>query len=167
MNELAAWLHATPVSLALRSQVQWLWPLSESLHFAGLALLIGVAGLFDLRLLGLMKRVPVAVVQELMPWAVVGFGVNLATGLVFVVSEPGQYINNPTWWVKVAFLVVSGANAIVYQLACAGRAARLAPGEDTPLSFKLVGAVSLVSWFAVLWAGRMLAFTGSSTGASL
>ncbi|OFW22588.1 MAG: hypothetical protein A3H97_23935 [Acidobacteria bacterium RIFCSPLOWO2_02_FULL_65_29] len=163
----AAWLHHTPLSLALQSQVQWLWPLCEGLHFAGLALLVGVAGMFDLRLLGFMKRVPVAVVQEFMPWAVLGFGINLVTGLVFVVSEPAQYFSNPTWWVKVAFIVVSGINAVVYQFAFGARAARLAPGDDTPMSFKVIGAVSLVSWFAVLWAGRMLPFIGAAIGAGL
>lgn len=167
LTAFAAWLHHTPLSLALQSQVQWLWPLCEGLHFAGLALLVGVAGMFDLRLLGLMKRVPVVVVQEFMPWAVLGFAINLVTGLVFVVSEPAQYFSNPTWWVKVAFIVVSGLNAVVYQLAFGPRAARLVPGEDTPMSFKVIGAVSLVSWFAVLWAGRMLPFIGAAIGAGL
>jgi hypothetical protein len=163
----AAWLHHTSASVALQGQVQWLWPLCESLHFAGLALLIGVAGMFDLRLLGFMKRVPIAIVQEFMPWAVVGFGVNLVTGLVFVISEPAQYFSNPTWWVKVAFLIVSGVNALIYQFGFGQRAAQLPAGEDTPLSFKVIGAVSLVSWFGVLWAGRMLPFIGAAIGAGL
>ena len=30
----------------------WVWPLCETLHFVGLALVIGVAGFFDLRLMG-------------------------------------------------------------------------------------------------------------------
>ena len=167
VTAFAAWLHHTSLSLALQGQVQWLWPLSESLHFAGLALLLGVAGMFDLRLMGLMKRVPVGIVQQFMPWAVVGFSVNLVTGLIFVISEPAQYFSNPTWWVKVAFLIVSGLNALIYQLAFGARAARLPAGEDTPLSFKIIGAVSLVSWFGVLWAGRMLPFIGAAIGAGL
>ena len=167
MIAFAAWLHHTTLSLMLQGQVQWLWPVCESLHFAGLALLVGIAGMFDLRLLGFMKRVPIAVVQDFMPWAVVGFGVNLTTGLVFVISEPSQYFTNPTWWVKVAFLFVSGLNAAIYQFGFGRRAARLPAGEDTPMSFKVIGAVSLVSWFGVLWAGRMLPFIGAAIGAGL
>jgi hypothetical protein len=34
----------------------WLWAICETLHFIGLALLIGTAGVFDLRLLGLIRR---------------------------------------------------------------------------------------------------------------
>jgi len=76
----ASWLHKTPISIALQHQVAWLWPFCETLHFAGLALLLGVAGMFDLRLMGFMKRVPIMVIKEFMPWALVGFSLNLMTG---------------------------------------------------------------------------------------
>ncbi len=167
MTDFATWLHHTSVSVVLQGQVRWLWPICESLHFAGLALLIGVAGMFDLRLMGVMKKVPIAIVAEFMPWAVVGFGINLVTGLIFVISEPAQYFSNPTWWVKVAFLVLSGTNALVYQVAFAPRAALLPADVDTPASFKIIGALSLLSWFGVLWAGRMLPFIGAAIGAGL
>jgi len=166
-TDFATWLHHTSLSVALQGQVQWLWPFCESLHFAGLALLLGVAGMFDLRLMGMMKRVPISVVADFMPWAVVGFAINLTTGLIFVISEPAQYFSNPTWWVKVAFLVAAGVNAIVYQSGFAWRAAQLPPDVDTPTSFKIIGALSLASWFGVLWAGRMLPFIGAAIGAGL
>jgi hypothetical protein len=167
MTAFASWLHHTPLSLVFQAQVRWLWPLCETLHFAGLALLLGVAGMFDLRLLGFMKRVSIAAVQEFMPWALVGFVVNLTTGLVFVISEPAQYFSNPTWWVKVAFLIVSGLNALIFQLAFSRRVNAIGPGENTPASFKIIGAVSLAGWLGVLWAGRMLPFIGASVGAGL
>jgi uncharacterized protein DUF6644 len=167
MADLATWLHHTWLSVALQGQVQWLWPLCESLHFAGLALLIGVAGMFDLRLMGIMKKVPIAVVAEFMPWAILGFVINLTTGLIFVISEPAQYFSNPTWWVKVAFLIAAGVNAVIYQVWFASRAAQLPADADTPRSFKVIGALSLITWFGVLWAGRMLPFIGAAIGAGL
>jgi hypothetical protein len=167
MAAFASWLHHTPLSLALQHQVRWLWPLCETLHFAGLALLLGVVGMFDLRLLGLMRRVPINVVQDFLPWALLGFSINLITGVIFVVSEPAQYFSNPTWWLKVAFLTVSGLNALLFQVMFASRAGALLPGDNTPVAFKIIAAVSLVSWFGVLWAGRMLPFIGASVGAGL
>ena len=167
MPALANWLHHTSLSVALQQQVAWLWPVCETLHFAGLALLIGVVGMFDLRLLGFMKRVPIDAVQEFMPWALAGFCVNLMTGLVFVISEPAQYFSNPTWWTKVAFLIASGLNAAIFQFVFRDRALALPPGADTPVPLKVVAVVSLVSWFGVLWAGRMLPFIGASVGSGL
>ena len=47
--------------------------LGETLHFFGIILLIGGVGLFDLRLLGVAKGLPVATVRRLLPWGVTGF----------------------------------------------------------------------------------------------
>src|SRR5437762_8182995 len=121
----ASWLHNTSISVVLQQQVAWLWPFCETLHFAGLALLLGVAGMFDLRLMGFMKRVPISTVKEFMPWALVGFSLNLITGIIFVVSQPAQYFGNPTWWVKVTFLIIAGANALVFETAYGRRASAL------------------------------------------
>ena len=52
---IVPWLKATAVSQAMTTS-PWLWPVCETLHFIGLALLVGAAGLFDLRLLGLARR---------------------------------------------------------------------------------------------------------------
>jgi hypothetical protein len=38
----------------------------------------------------------------------------------------------------------------------------LGAGADTPRSAKIVGAVSLVSWFGVLYWGRMLPYIGNA-----
>jgi hypothetical protein len=147
--------------------VAWLWPTCETIHFAGLALLLGVAGMFDLRLLGFMKRVPISVVKDFMPWALVGFTLNLMTGMIFVISEPAQYFGNPTWWVKVGFLIVAGANALIFETAYGRRAAAIPAGEDTPMSLKIIASVSLIAWLGVLVAGRFLPFVGAGVGAGL
>jgi hypothetical protein len=163
----ASWLHHTPLSLLFQQNAGWLWPLCETFHFAGLALLIGVAGMFDLRLLGFMRRVPISVVKGFMPWALVGFSMNLLTGVIFLITNPGQYFANYTWWLKVGFLLIAGLNALVFETAYGRRAAALPAGEDTPVSLKLIGAVSLIAWFAVLWAGRMLPFIKAGPAARL
>ena len=163
----ASWLHHSWLSLVFQNQVRWLWPTCEALHFTGLALLLGVAGMFDLRLMGFMRRVPIRAVQQFMPWALVGFLVNLATGLIFVISEPAQYFSNPTWWWKVGFLVISGTNAAVFQFAFDPHVDAIPAGADTPTAFKIIGVVSLTAWLGVLFAGRMLPFIGASVGAGL
>jgi hypothetical protein len=154
----ASWLHRTPVSIALQHQAGWLWPACETIHFAGLALLVGVAGMFDLRLLGFMTRVPIRVVKEFMPLALVGFGLNALTGAIFLISQPAQYFGNYTWWLKVAFLLIAGLNALIFETAYGRRAAAIPAGEDTPMALKVIAGVSLAAWFGVLWAGRMLPF---------
>jgi hypothetical protein len=158
VEAFARYLESTPVSLFLQSQAAWLWPLSECLHFIGLALLIGATGFFDLRLLGFIKKVPLAVARQFLPLALFGFGLNLTTGILFFVAQPHQYVMSWAWWGKLTFLLVAGFNAMFFETTQGARVLAIGEGEETPLTFKVVGAVSLVAWFAVLYFGRMLPF---------
>jgi hypothetical protein len=140
----------------------WVWPLCETLHFIGLSLLLGVTGFFDLRLMGFFRRVSIGAAKELMPLALVGFAINLATGAVFLIGLPDQYLHNRIWWFKAGFIVLAGLNALVYETKLSAKVLALEPGADTPGPVKLIGLVSLASWLAVLYCGRMLPFLGDA-----
>jgi hypothetical protein len=167
IDVFVAWLRTSALSQTLQAHVYWLWPLCETLHFAGLAVLIGVAGMFDLRLLGFGRHVPITTVAELMPWARYGLAVNAATGAIFLLTAPQQYVRNFGWWMKAGFLGIAVLNAFVFEKRVRHRAAALLPGEPTPFLFKVVGAVSLISWFAVLYFGRMLPYIDADIGSGL
>jgi len=158
LDPLIEFIRSTRMSQIFRDEVGWLWPLCESLHFLGLSLLIGAAGFFDLRLLGFMKGVPLRSAKRFVPWAMVGFAVNLLTGLIFFISQPQQYAANLAMWLKVLFLLVAGINAMLFETSYSDRLMALAPDAETPVSAKVIGAVSLAAWFAVLYFGRMLPY---------
>jgi hypothetical protein len=162
---MSAWIVSTLKATTISHwmiQLPWLWPLCETLHFIGLALLVGVVGLLDLRLLGFVRRLPVAAVHSLIPWGILGFVINLITGLLFFVGAPDQYVANVAWWYKLGFLAVAGINVLYFETRQASRALTIGSGEDTSATLKVVGAVSLVSWFMVLYWGRMLPFVGNA-----
>src|SRR6478752_3815889 len=160
MDGFVAWLQATRLSQAI-VYYTWIWPACETIHFVGLALVIGIVGFFDLRLVGLFKRIPVSAARELMTFALVGFILNLATGLIFLIGHPEQYAHNVAWWAKVGFLAAAGVNALSFETVVASRAMAVADGADTPIAAKAIGLASLVAWFGVLYWGRMLPFIGS------
>jgi hypothetical protein len=161
MEAVVEWIRATSLSRAINSNV-WIWPAAETIHFIGLSLLLGVVGFFDLRLMGLFKRVPISAARQLLPFAVAGFALNLITGLMFLIGLPGQYAFNWVWWAKVGALVLAGLNALVFEKTIARRIVYLEPGADTPALAKAIGAISLASWLMVLYFGRMLPFLGES-----
>jgi hypothetical protein len=160
MGDLVTYLETTRLSVAMRDIV-WLWPLFETLHFLGLGMLIGGAGFFDLRLMGGFKTVPVTAIRAFMPAAIAGFAINLVTGVAFFVMAPAMYAFSLIWWVKVLFIIIAGMNAMLFETTLGSRVLALRPGEDTPWSFKVVGFVSLASWFVVLYCGRMLPYLGT------
>ena len=160
MHDFSVWLESTRVSKAL-FDITWLWPICESLHFIGLCMLIGGAGLLDLRLMGLFRGLRFQDVKELMPWAIGGFAINAVTGTLFLVMQPHLYLTSAVWWSKFAFLAIAGLNAGYFETRLAGPALAMAPDADTPRELKIVGALSLFSWFAVLYCGRMLPYLGT------
>lgn len=141
--------------------LSWLWPACESLHFLGLAVLIGGAGILDLRLLGFFRGVPLGDIKAFMPYAIGGFVVNLVTGLLFLTMQPHLYLTGAIWWFKVGFIVLAGLNAMFFETRLSREALAADPNADTSLTLKLVGGVSLFSWFAVLYCGRMLPYLGT------
>lgn len=139
-------------------QLHWSWPAIESAHFMGLTLLLGSIAAWDLRLLGLMKEVPVSAFHRLVPYAVLGFAINATTGSLFLITFPDQYVYNPAFHLKVLCLLLAGGNVAFFYLALFRRVSALGPGEQPPALARVSGAVSLVLWTIVIVCGRMITF---------
>ena len=106
----------------------WFWPILEMLHFIGLALLVGIIGLYDFRLLGVAKSVPLNALNRLIPWALVGFAITATTGFVFVVGNafkpPIDLFLNLSFQLKMLFLALAGANAAYFYLSPRGQSGK-------------------------------------------
>ena len=110
----------------------WGWPIAESLHFLGLCMLVGCIGTFDLRLLGVARRVPIATVHRFIPWGIAGFAINATTGALFLLTEPDQYIYNVSFHLKLLFLTIGGTNAGLFYLTSYRQAFGDAAALDAP-----------------------------------
>ena len=158
MQQFAAWLAGTWLHTFATAQ-PWVWGTLETLHFLGMALLVGTIGVLDLRLLGMAKRLPLAPLQALVPWGVAGFILNTVTGVVFVAGAPYQYIYNFAFQMKVLFMLAAGVNILAfYGAGISDRAFATVAGRDVSRAARIVGAISLVAWIAVMYWGRMLTF---------
>jgi hypothetical protein len=137
----------------------WTWIASETLHFIGLSILVGVVLLIDLRALGVVKAIPFVALDRLLPWAALGFGLNVATGMLFFVARPEFYTQNPAFYWKLIFMLLASANTLCFLF---DEGWSSAPGADVRLVTKLVAASALVLWVGVMYWGSMLPFIGNS-----
>ncbi len=136
--------------------LRWTWPVAECLHFIGICLLFGSVGVLDLRLIGIGRGVPAQRLLALVPWGVAGFILCAATGLGFVLAMPDQYIYNPAFQLKLAFMIAAGCNMVAFHL-IAARAVRSARGDTISLAHvRLIAFISLFCWLAVIVCGRVI-----------
>jgi len=161
MGAYQLWMHDTLLrgtAAAAFMRSDWGWPTIESVHFIGLTMLFGSIAVWDLRLLGMAKRVPMAEFHRLVPFAVLGFVINAASGSMFLMTEPNQYIYNPAFHFKLLLLGIAGLNILVFYVTVFWRFGSLAPGVDAPRILKTFGAVSLACWIGVIICGRLITF---------
>ena len=76
------WLEQTSIGVAIREST-WLFPVVESVHLLGLAMLGGAVLLFDLRLLGLgLREQSVAyLLEQTRPWLLIALAMLMGTGV--------------------------------------------------------------------------------------
>jgi hypothetical protein len=134
----------------------WGWTIAEIVHFIGLCLLVGTVGMFDLRMMGLVKGLSLAALHRFVPLGVAGFVLNAVTGFMFVVSTPDQYLYNPAWQIKMVLLAIAGANMVLFYLTTARAVNALGPDDTPPRAARIFAGVSLLSWIGVITAGRVI-----------
>jgi hypothetical protein len=157
LEVLEVTLRTTPVGRFVRTS-QFAWPILESLHFMGMSVLIGTIGLFDLRLLGFARGIPYAALHRLIPLGISAYTLNILTGLCFLSGTPDQYLWNPAFRFKVAFMAVAGLNVVFFYTRVFKRLQELPPDSAPPFGARVAGAVSLTMWIGVMSAGRLLTF---------
>jgi hypothetical protein len=160
MDEIAPWevfVRNTALHHFVYLYEPWVWPACEILHYIGLSLLLGTVGLFDLRVLGIAKRIPPQTIHRLVPWGIGGYLLNVLTGIVFFSGHPDQYFYNDAFRFKALFMAVAGINILVfYGTTAFPEMKALAPGAEASTRIKVIAGTSLAMWVAVLICGRML-----------
>jgi len=138
----------------------WVWPTCETLHFIGLSMLFGIVLTLDLRMLGVGKNtLSFEALYQLLPLGMLGFTLNLITGMMFFVAMPKQYTGF-LFFLKM-MLVVFGALNVLYFMVCKAPWT-VGDGDDAPKLTKLIAASAIVIWIAVLFCGHMLPWLGNS-----
>jgi hypothetical protein len=154
-----AWLKTASIASFVNTTA-WAWPAAETLHFIGLCLLFGVALVVSLRMLGVMKNVSFAALHRLLPWGILGFGINLLTGMLFFITVPEQYTQNVALHWKMVLVLLAAVNVFYFTVFDEAWAVRR--GGDAPLTAKVIAASSIALWLGVIYFGRMMPFIGGS-----
>lgn len=150
LSEVATQIAATSLSQSLQAST-WLYPITESIHLVGIAMLVGGAFVFDLRLLGMGRSLSLASVAELnLKLSRRGFVLAILTGSLLVIANPKEILLNRTFQIKMALILAALVNVGGYHWRAR---------KDQPSWSKAHAVLSLVLWTAVIFAGRLIAYT--------
>jgi hypothetical protein len=133
------------------------YPLASAAHILSLGCLIGAIVLLDLRLLGLFRRHPLAVLGPLLSRAAAaGLALAIATGVLLISVRPIAYIENPALRLKLLLVALGIANALAVRLNPAWRTALAGGGLGA--SLRVQAGLSLAIWVGAVLAGRWIGF---------
>jgi hypothetical protein len=152
----AEWLEQTPLAATIRQEL-YFYPVLEILHILGIVALAGAAFLFDLRLLGYGRDLPVQrLAEHLLPWSHRGLLLVIPTGLLLFITNASTLAEDPTFWLKLILIGVAGLNALLFHRTVYRTADHW--NQEAPIAARLAAAASIVLWAAVIVCGRLLAY---------
>jgi hypothetical protein len=126
--------------------IEWAFAAAEVVHIASMALSVGTIAMVDFAMLGvgLRGQSPAKVMRE--TELVTGFGlvIVISSGMALFSTDPFRYYYSPDFRLKMLLLLVG----CVYNYTIHRR-----------VMTKLVGAISLAIWIAVVFCGLFFGFT--------
>jgi uncharacterized protein DUF6644 len=157
---LLKYLEASGLASRIRGSV-FLFPMIESTHVIGLALVFGTIAIIDLRLLGIAstQRSFQRMASDILKWTWGAFALTVLTGSLMFITNASVYYHNLFFRTKMLLLALTGINMLFFELT----AARTIHGWDTspsaPRAGKAVAALSLALWISIICMGRLIGFT--------
>jgi hypothetical protein len=153
-----SWLENTSWAAGIR-QSMWLYPTLEIIHLTGIVVLVGAAFMFDLRLLGFSKSLPlVALSRHLLPWSRRGLLLIIPSGILLFITEARTLGVDPTFWLKMILLGIAALNVFLFHRFIFHIPSDKNIQHELPFSSKISALISIVVWIAIITCGRLLAY---------
>jgi hypothetical protein len=157
--EFAAWLQATPLSVAIQSTL-WVTPLLQTIHITMIGIVFVSMLNVALRVLGQIRTdEPLAEVwRRSSPWFWTALCVMAATGLVLAISEPIRQVTALSFWLKMSLLAIGIVSALSFGRVVAGAAAVAVGNASASGRARVVAVATVLLWLTIIFLGRSIAY---------
>jgi len=150
------WLESTQMALWV-GEALWAYPFFLSMHVLGLAIVVGIFIMLDMRLLGCFKEIRVSAFLSMMKLAWVGFIVNAISGAFLFSSQASYFVSSWPFLLKIAMIFVGAIMAAIIQ----SKLRDMRDSNDTVAvsgMTKVIAIISLTSWIGAIITGRLIAY---------
>lgn len=163
---MLAWLESTGLAMWIDVSA-WAYPFLLTVHGLGMAVVVGLTAVISLRILGFPAKIPLGTYKALIPYTLVAFAFNAASGAALFVSDAQALAANVSFIVKMVsialgLIVLWRINETVLK---PFNAAMVGGGETPamPGSAKALAiAAILIWWLSVLVSGRLVAYLSAA-----
>jgi hypothetical protein len=160
ISTFLASLESSGIATGIRNSL-YIFPLIESTHVLGLAMVFGTIAIIDLRLLGIAstRRSFRWMASDILKWTWAAFAVTAATGALMFITNAGVYYHNFFFRTKMLMLALAGINMLVFELTAGRSIHRWDKAPSAPLIGRTTAILSLVIWITIIFLGRWIGFT--------
>ena len=152
-----AWLESTQIAMWVGLSL-WAYPMLLAVHIVGLAIVVGIFSMRDLRLLGLFPGLQPAAFLPLSRLAWVGFIINAISGVLLFTSQAVTFVNNTPFLIKIVAILAGMVLAGVIQSRLRAELAGVGTVAEVGGSTRAIAMASLVCWLTAIIAGRLIAY---------
>lgn len=157
-TDVFQWLESSALAQYIRHS-HLLYPIIEIAHIVGFIFLAGSAFLFDLRLLGVSKNIPVTdLSRHLLPWSRRSLLLVIPSGFILFMTQATSLAHNRVFGIKLILILLALANAGYFHRYTFRNVDRWNHLHASPPAAKAAGMMSLLLWTAVITCGRFLAY---------
>jgi hypothetical protein len=151
------WLENSSVAIWVAESL-WAYPFCLSLHAIGLAIVVGIFAMRDLKLLGLFAGIEATAFLPIVKFAWVGFTINAISGFLLFTSQATFFVTSIPFLLKISMIVIAVILAGVIQTRLRMLFANDAEVTVTDNSLKAIALLSLGLWTGAIVAGRLIAY---------
>ncbi|MDB5001163.1 MAG: hypothetical protein JWR76_2240 [Mucilaginibacter sp.] len=157
ISQFLSWLENSSWAVSIRQSL-WLYPALEIVHIVGIVILVGAALMFDLRLLGFSRNLPIVLLaRHLLPWSRRGLCLIFPSGILLFITNAETLGADPTFQLKMILLIMAALNVLVFHRFIFRSHSYLEVPIDPPL-IKVSAIISIIIWVAIIACGRLLAY---------
>jgi len=134
------------------AESDWGYPIILTAHAIGMALVVGILLMFDLRVLGLASAIPYAAIRKYFRVAWIGLAINACSGTLLFLINYTAFLHNTAFITKISLLILAAVGTAVL-------AKQVTDTAPTSRRAHIIAGVCVVLWLGAITAGRIVGYT--------
>ena len=160
MESIAAWISKTPLSVLIQTHEAWVIPTIQSIHIAGIGVVLACVLMMSLRVLGYAgaDQSVMQTQQRFGPWLIGALWLLLGTGILMIIGEPVRELVTFSFWAKMTLVATGAVIALAFQRSVAAHGPDWEQEVGSHAPVKALAVATLLVWIAVVFLGRLIAY---------